>query len=211
MERTLHIRTPANNGTAFAINVGDQQYLITAKHMVGGILPGETVRVQTKLSVEAMSFAEVALGVGDPGEGGVDVAVLRPMKPLSFRSDPPALGRQEDMFVTQNVSMPTAEHFGQFESLGAPVVVVRTGTVAAIVESRSTHTGDLLVGIGAYPGFSGSPVVYWDRKGRPRIGAVAARWSHRSLVPELGSDRIHSGFIGCFHIGHALDLIRGMG
>ena len=103
--------------------------------------------------------------------------------------------------------MPTAEYFISYSTLGAPVIVARTGTIAAIVESRGVHTGDLMVGIEAYPGFSGSPVVYWDAGGLPRIGAIAARWTHHT-APNIGA--VHSGFLGCFHIKHATELISKM-
>ena len=210
IERTLRITTLNGNATAFAVDIDDRQYLVTAKHVADKILVGETVRIQGEPGVAIVSPDGIALGDGNADEGGVDVAVLRLNNPIPFQSHPLPLGSPEDFFITQDVAIPTTEHFVQFENFRPPLVVTRTGTVAALVESRGMHTGDMLVEIQAYPGFSGSPVVYWDAKERPRVGAVAARWSYRAPLSELGPNSIHSGFIGCFHIHHVSDLIGGM-
>ena len=145
IERTFHIRTMFNSGTAFVIENNDQQYLITAKHIVDGVLLGETVRLSSGLGITVVAPVEIAVGKGQPDQGGVDVAVLKVPQVFSFQSSTPALGRPEDLFVPQNIAMPTAEHFHDFGTGFG--VTTRTGTIAAIVkpEHRGPYTGDLLV------------------------------------------------------------------
>ena len=209
IERTLYIQTLSESGTTFAINYDDQQYLITAKHVVDKVLPGETVRIHSDYGVAVVSPVKIEVSDGDPDKGDVDVAVLQMPRSLPLQSSTPTLGCPEDLFVSQSVAMPTAEYYGTFRT--GFVVTTRTGTTAAIVkpEHRSPFTGDLLVGIEAYQGFSGSPVIYWDAEGQARLAGIAARLSWRK-TPVFGPEHIHSGLIGCFHIGHALDLVRAM-
>ena len=214
MERTLLIATltePKEWGTAFAMEFGDQQYLITANHVAADFLPKRTSLFISSNGRLETTPADVVLSDGDPDKGAVDVAVLRLPEPLSFRSKTPTPGRPEELFVTQRVAMPTAEHFGHHAANRAPLVVTRTGSVAAILDpaERGPYTGDMMLNMLAYPGFSGSPIIYWDRKGRPKIGAVAARYSWNS-IPDFEPGKVNSGFIGCFHIKHALNLIRSI-
>lgn len=207
VERTVYIQTPSEFGTAFAIETDDNQYLVTAKHVVDSVLPGETVRVHSDQGVMVVAPVHIRVSDGDPDTGDVDVAVLQMPRPLPFQSNPPNFGSPEDLFVPQSVAMPTTEYYSTFGTRF--MVTTRTGTIAAIVkpDHRGPFTGDLLVAIEAYQGFSGSPVIYWDMEGQPRLAGVAARLSWRT-IPTFGPGPVHSGLIGCFHISHALDLIR---
>lgn len=209
IERTLYIRTPFEWGTVLAIEYENQQFLVTAKHVVDKLLPGETIRLHSENGAAVVSPGKIKLSGGDPDKGDVDVAVLEMPRKFPFRGSTPHIGSPEDLFVPQSVAMPTAEHFGTFNA--GFVVTTRTGTIAAIVkpEHRGPFTGDLLVGIEAYQGFSGSPIIYWDAEGQAKVAGVAARLSWRT-IPAFGPEPVHSGLIGCFHISHVLDLIRDL-
>ena len=213
IERTCYIKARATWGTAFAIESNERQYLITAKHIVdnaaGRVQSGEEVAIYSDCGPKVVTPLRIEVSDGDPDQGAGDVAALQMPRPLSFQSRTPTLARREDLFVTQRVAMPTAEYFGVF---GPPfVVTTRTGTISAIMKRghRGPYTGDFLLGIEAYQGFSGSPVIYWDTEGQPRLAGVAARLSWRA-IPVLGPGSVHTGFIGCFHISHALELVRAM-
>ena len=207
IERTVGIRTSANVGTAFVIEYSDQQYLVTAKHVVNDLLPGETIRLFLEQGMEVRPIGRIEVSRGDPDSGDVDVAVLQLDQLLPFQDNPPALGRLEELFVPQPVAMPTAEHWVGFGT--GFVITTRTGSIGKIVkpEHRTNHTGDFLAEIKAYPGFSGSPIVCWDEGGQARLAGVATRFSWLT-VQQLGP--VHSGYIGCFHIQHAVDLIGSM-
>ena len=213
IERTVYIRTSAGDGTAFALERSGQQYLVTAKHVVKNgiddLLPGETVRIHSDQGMAVKSVKKIKVSHGDPDIGDVDVAVLQLNQSLPFQGNAPALGCPEELFVPQTVAMPTAEHWSGFRT--SFVITTRTGSIGKIVkpEHRLPHTGDFLVEIEAYPGFSGSPIVCWNAEGQARLAGVATRYSWRKMQT-FGSTPVHSGFIGCFYIQHAIDLIRDM-
>ena len=214
IERTFHIRTSFDSGTAIAIEVGGNQFFVTAKHLVmsgaGGVMKGETIRLYTDAGqILLPNVAEIAVGEGVPDQGGVDVAVLKLNQLFNFNGESPTTVRPEDLFVTQRVAMPSAEHWTAFGiSFG---ITTRTGTIAKIVkpENRGLTTGDFLVGMEAYQGFSGSPIVCYDEEGQIGLAGVAARLSWRP-IQVFGPGPVHTGFIGCFHIQHALQLIQNM-
>ena len=223
IERTFHLRSSAGTGTAFVIEFNGEQFLVTARHNVtktanfselDDVRPRQIIRLYFDESREGVGeiiapVEQIAVGCGDPDNGGVDVAVLKLSEGLEFDSESPALGRPEDLFVTQHVAMSTTEFWLAFGT--GFVIVTRTGTIAKIVKPghRTSLTGDLLVEIEAYPGFSGSPIMYWDEKRQARPAGVAARFSWRTMQT-FGPNPVHSGFIGCFRIQHALDLIWTM-
>lgn len=212
IERTFHIRTSFNSGSAFAIEYNNQQYLVTAKHVVDvdfdRLVGGETIRLYNDEGQMLLAQVQrVTANPGKPDMGEIDVAVLELADRIDFNSQALPVGRPEDMFVTQQVVMPSAELWVGFN--GAFGMVTRTGTIAKIYQPqhRGIHTGDLLVAMEAYQGFSGSPIIYWNQKREAKIIAIAARLSWQT-VPAFGTSPIHTGFIGCFYIQHALNLVQ---
>ena len=214
LERTFHIRTSVDSGTALGIEFDEKQYLVTAKHLIESgsnrVLPGGTIHLYTdKGLLLTEQVLHTAASPGNPEEGGVDVAVLRLRAQVTFSSESPTVGKPEDLFVTQTVAMPSAENFSDFGiSFG---IITRTGTIAKLVraENRGPYSGDFLVGMEAYPGFSGSPIICCDEEGDVSVVGVAARWSGRPLQ-KFGSGLVHTGLIGCFHMQHALKLMQSM-
>ena len=216
VNRTFHIVTHVDFGTAFAIEVECEQYLVTAKHILTdgtkSLQKGEMFDLFTDNGTRIRpTVARIMVQKGEPSEGGIDVGVLRVRQPLSLDDNYPELGRREELFLTQTVAMTTTEHWRTLQ--GKLGVVTRTGSIAKFIDasSRNSCTGDFLLAMEAYPGFSGSPVVYWDEAGSVRIAGVASRWSwgqvsHRTSP--LNGAFVHTGFTGCFHIDHVMELIN---
>ena len=214
IERTFHIRTAVNSGTAFVIECEGLQCLVTAKHVVAtgfvGVGPGETIRLYgDQGQMYVASVQQIAANPEDPDGGGIDVAVLELSHQFEFDGNTPVLAGRGDIFLTQSVAMPSMEHWTAFG--GQFGITTRTGTVAKVVQPgrRGPFTGDFLVEIEAYQGFSGSPIVAWDAEGNARLTGIAARMSWRT-VPTFGTAPVHSGFVGCFFVQHALELARAI-
>ena len=211
LERTVRIQTIFGNGTALAIDHGERQYLVTAKHVVAipanQVLANETIRVNPEVGhLGIATVKDVLISPDDPDTGGIDVAVVELSRPIPFTGQSPNLGKPEDLYVTQHVGMSGAEHWDAFTpSVG---ITTRTGSVAKIIqpEHRGPYTGDFLVDMEAYQGFSGSPVFDWDQEGHLSVVGIAARLSWR-LIPAFGTSPVHTGLIGCFHIERAIELI----
>ena len=73
IQRTFNIRRGESQGTAFTIDRAGRQYLVTARHVVESIVPGENISVWHEEQWKALDVNVVGVG-----EGEVDVAVLAP-------------------------------------------------------------------------------------------------------------------------------------
>ena len=208
VKRTFFLRTEQGRGTAVAVQVNQADYLLTAKHMVvtpsGQIEPNDHVFLYNDQGEKcSMQIALAHIPPGEPDKGGADVALLKPASPLAIDGVPLVrptvpLGVGEDLVAV------SAENW---ESLGPAFgLIVRTGKLARLVrrEHRTGASGEFLVEMLAYPGFSGSPLLRRSDDGDCEIIGVASRWSYRN-VSALGYS-VHTGVIGCFSVEHAFNL-----
>jgi len=207
IHRTFRIRCSDSIGTAFAVDVDGQQYLVTARHVVTGVSDGAAIEV---FGNGQWSRTPVSL-VGH-GPGSIDVSVLAPERRLS----PPGLPVQvtsDGLSYGQDVYfLGFPYHFlGNviFTEKGYPLPFVKHATL-------SCFGGDVYLLDGHNnPGFSGGPVVFSTRSGPPdRVGAVISGYK---FVPEpvfSGNDeteltyKYNTGIIVSYKIEHALGLIR---
>ena len=214
INRIVRVRTQFESGaTAFIIEWKGNQYVVTAGHNVcdntGSIQPLETIRICTDGQEERLiTVKDVVIAPGDtlkkPEDVGgleVDLAVIEPTEKIEVKGNMPALGHQENLSVSQEIVMVSTDLWDQFG------IVARVGTVAKIPKSRMPYSGDILVNVRGFPGFSGSPIFYQNAKGRLSIGGVATHWSRR-VVPQLGQQPVLAEMIGCFHIKYVVALIE---
>ena len=212
VRRTFYLYTSisGSNGTIFAIEVERQQFWITAKHLVQHLLEGETVRLLDNEGVVHISSIQgLAVSEGNPDEDGADMAVLKLSPRINLPLPVPLLGNKDDLFLTQRIAMISGENWPDYgATLGT---VVRSGSIAKLVPEgqRNSASGEFVVDVQAYPGFSGSPIIYWDSSGQARIAGVAARFTRR-VHNMFGTHSLHTGLIGCYHIADALNLISSM-
>ena len=80
--RTFRLKTCVESGTAFAIERGDRQYLVTAGHMVRDsvreVMQGETIRIRREgqSHEELARVSNIRIKTLDDQGRGVDVAVM---------------------------------------------------------------------------------------------------------------------------------------
>ena len=189
LERTFRIKTAVDFGTAFIVEGKQGQFLITAWHLVSGESDhhqvGETIRLYGNEGLKIVSpVANLWTPSGELDEGAGDIAVMKLGDRLEFETPKPVVGWDDEVFVPQEVVMPTSETYSiDPHTLG---VTTKSGTVARVVrdERRNSVSGDFMVAIEAYPGFSGSPILTRRLNGDVRLVGLAARWSWRT-VPEF--------------------------
>ena len=78
IQRTLFIRRDSSRGTAFTLDRGGRHYLVTARHVVEGIRPGQTLDIWHEGRWKPLDVNIVGVG-----QGQVDVAVFAPQMQLS--------------------------------------------------------------------------------------------------------------------------------
>jgi hypothetical protein len=93
-DRTFLLKTTVGTGTAFAVDIDDRQYLVTARHMVAGL--GDHHQVSVFREKQWKSLEVTIFRCKDP----IDIAVLVPNQLLIRASALP-------------VSYPSKVYFGQ--------------------------------------------------------------------------------------------------
>jgi S1-C subfamily serine protease len=83
--RVLMIQTSNGQGTGFTIDVEGRQYLVTAKHMVAGLQPEDTIEIRTYDAAHKLKWVPFRMKIftcDDP----VDIAVLVPREQLTLNT-----------------------------------------------------------------------------------------------------------------------------
>ena len=154
IHRTFRIQWRDGSGTAFAIDHGQRQYLVTARHVVEGIESGDHVKILHKKTWKTLPVTVVGLG-----EDPIDVAVLAcsvrlaPSLPLPPTSAGLVYG-QPVAFLGYPFGWDSG---GEHINRGVPLPFVKAGIVSAM------EIGDIsriFLDAHGNPGFSGGPVVF---------------------------------------------------
>lgn len=240
LRRVLMIRQAGSNsfGTAFTLEVEGRQYVITAKHVVAGLKPDDTLEINKH---EQWSSVKVkVLRCDDP----IDIAVLIP--PAQLTVSYPLEPTTDKVFYGQDayfVGFPYGLFTGGKKVNGPyPIAFIKKGTFSATVP-EGIATVIFLDGHNN-PGFSGGPIVYRDLNQNSPVFHLAGVISGflpeliPTVVPEMvkpGQDisqeepwrirklndgrifkltdteqlaLLNTGIVRGYHIKHAVELIR---
>ena len=217
--RTFHIQWNEDRGTAFTIDHGKRQYLVTARHVVEGIESGDNIGIFHEK--EWKSLAVKVVGIG---QGVIDVAVLA----CSFRLSPsfPLEASLESLAYGQSVAF-LGYPFGWIVggeqiNRGIPLPFVKGGIVSAI---ESGDASRIFLDAHGNEGFSGGPVVFVPagQATELRVAGVVAYYPTPILRPIVDRSRKtirtregepvayvteNPGILVAIGIGHALELIE---
>lgn len=209
--RTFFIRSE-DYGTAFAVDVGGSQYLVTARHLI----PESGEKVEISIFHNENWHKGEMLVVGR-GRGELDIAVLQAPNRLTPKEYEISLGigeinlGQDVFFLGFPYKLWT--DFGEL-SAGLPGPFVKKGTLSSV---SFDYPKTLHIDAINNEGFSGGP-VYFFKGGNPKSASVAAiiskyRTEHEPVIDEKGeltSMRVayNTGFMIAYDIKQALDLIQ---
>jgi trypsin-like peptidase len=154
LTRVLMLKTSVDSGSSFTMEV--RQYLITAKHLVRGLPPEDTVEY---MSEKWTPITVQIFKCDDP----VDIAVLVPPKqltetlPLEGTTDKVLFG-QDAFFLGFPFGISNA---GRDLNGQRPFALVKKGVFSAM----NTENGATVIMLDGHnnPGFSGGPIVYRDQ------------------------------------------------
>ena len=156
IQRTFHIRYGDSAGTAFVVDRGGKQYLVTAKHVVPDIESGSALGI-----FHEKQWKTIAVTIVGIGAGAIDVGILAcpvrlaPSHPLEASAGGLAYG--QDVFF---LGFPFGWDGGA-ENINRnfPLPFVKSGIASAI-----TFDDPALIFVDAHgnPGFSGGPLVFKD-------------------------------------------------
>ena len=155
IHRTFHILRATSRGTAFTLDRGGRQYLVTARHVVEGIVSGESISILHGERWDTVYIEVVGIGKGD-----VDVAVLScpqqlsPMHPLEPTSAGLVYGQQAYF-----LGFPFGwDGGGASINHDRPLPFVKAGVISALGITDPIKM--IYIDSHVNAGFSGGPVVF---------------------------------------------------
>lgn len=167
LRRTLEIRVGGAagiTGTAFTLDVGGREYLVTAKHMVEKLKHNDSLEI----SVRTGQWERIDVSVY-ACEGDVDIAVLIPPRQLtvSFPLEP-SNGAQafegQDMYFVGfpfGASSFADSVYAKHLNGDYPMPITKKGVYAGTLETKGRAPVILLDGYNNH-GFSGAPIVFHE-------------------------------------------------
>ena len=208
----LHIRRANKTGSAFTIERGGKQYLVTARHVVEGIASGESIFI-----VHEKQWQTVDINVVGVGEGEVDVAVLAGQQQLS---PTPSLEPDATMFFYGQQAYFLGFPFGwdsggERSNNGRPIPFAKAGIISAFLSEDAPAVQKIYLDAHANEGFSGGPVVFprLDKQKELRVVGVVVGYpkSFQPVVDDNGNTVAHAqenpGLVLAINISHVVALI----
>lgn len=204
LTRTFHIRTAEGAGTAFTIDFGTKQFLVTAQHVVG---PTQLRSVEVKSN---SGWTDLPVSVVGHSAPEIDVTVLFPQRRLHDFRHPIKLPSSWEVLVGQDVyfsgfalGLSTPSNLPDFPY---PVSLVKRGMVSGF-DQYSWHL-DGIVNLG----MSGGPVFMMDDNTPNVIGVVTSRHIESAVVdatsdPNQSHIGMNAGVVNATRIEWALDLM----
>jgi len=215
MLATYRVQAGDQTGTMFALELEDQQYLVTARHLA--LDAGEALKIEWD-----QGWVSAPADLIGHCSGEVDISVYSARQCLPRLLDPEwhNLGIEPDLKLAEDIrfygfpyGLSTSRRNGT-----VPVPLVKAGIVSGFFGAAQLGpNSSFLIDGHNNPGFSGGPVVS-IRGGKHRVaGVVSGYLPHDEEVRSRMSDdnderseyvQQNSGIMLAWNIQHVIDLIE---
>lgn len=206
-ERVLRLECQATGqqGTAFTLEIGGEQYLVTADHLVPD-RPEVTVQLRIRSRGGELTLKKLPILRHE-----ADVAVFKLEMPITATLPcPPTADR---MVMGQDAYFLGYPHGLSFHAFGKDdnIALVKKAVVSGMLRDEDGFRLILLDGFNN-PGFSGGPVVLRPGESGNQLNVVAVIGGfipEDVPQPEGWSVQANSGIITATDIDHVLEVIEG--
>jgi len=173
--KTYFVKCGDDVGTCFTFSKNGIDYLVTARHIVASIESPDVLLIERN-----KDWIPVEVGLIGYGKNGIDLAVFSVKSPIDSESCFLEVGVNEvtlgeDVYF---LGFPVDLKATWENNDGFPVPFVKKGVVSAIDKNRFYLDGH------AGPGFSGGPVVRWEKPNQV-IGVVTGHLSSEDTVVDI--------------------------
>ena len=213
LQRTFQIKHGDKTGTCFTIDQDGKQYIITARHVVSGFKPQQSISVSHQKQWKDLPCEIVGLGDGD-----VDIAVLAP--PYQISPTHPLPATTALLYLGQDAYF-LGFPYGLHTDVGAlnadfPLPLIKKACVSSMNCFPGRQMNYVLLDGHNNPGFSGGPVVFYPpgRIDQVKVGAVISSYKYEWDPVFLEGKqtplayRYNTSIIVAFAIEYAVNLIK---
>jgi len=209
--RVFQLAVGDSTGTCFTVDIESKQYLVTARHLIHGWEPGQTLRI-----FHDNQWKEIGLSLVGRCEGQIDIAVLAAPMQLSPALPLPATAGGivwgQDVYF---LGFP----YGWYGDIGEmnrnfPMPFVKKAILSCTYMADDGVQHFFLDGHNN-PGFSGGPVVFKEpSKNEFKVASVISGYRYTNEPIFYGEEavplayRYNTGIIVSYGIKHAVDLIN---
>ena len=205
--RVFEIRVGNITGTSFTIERHEKQYLVTARHIVGGLSP-KNAEVEI---FQGSDWKKLKVDILLPKNPNVDIAVLKIPEPLSITYE--FVPDSKGVFFGQEVYFLGFPHGLHTSALGTQIPFIKRATLSA--QDRTDPAGTVWYFDGFNnPGFSAGPVVFQDMNDKKwKVAAVVKGYVEETAKAHIGQQDVdtnilvNSGILVGYDIQYALDAI----
>lgn len=205
LQRTFRVRYGNQCGTCFTIDMDDQRYLVTARHLAQGVTGRAEIEVW-----HGGAWKRLAVELVGHGPGDIDVTVLAPQQ--LFGGGYP-ISPRDDFRLGDNVHF-LGFPFGLGSEVGElnqefPIPWVKS----AIVSAFNSADGIVFLDGHNNPGFSGGPVVSDGGSDVRILGVVSGYRGDRRRVLDVGGHEgpytydLNTGIVVAYRAGHIRQIV----
>ena len=208
IHRTVRISYNRSVGTAFTIDVEDREYLITANHVVDGILNNDQIGIFSN-----GNWIHLPIQVVGCASNNIDICVLATQKRLTPENLPITPSSQGLIYGQDVFFLGFPYHFlgnVSFTEFGYPCPFAKKAILSCFDQDVFLLDGH------NNPGFSGSPVIF-AKPGTNVVTNIAGVVSGYKFMPEpvYSGDsetpltyKYNTGIIVTYRIEHAISIIK---
>ena len=206
--RVFRLKVGIETGTAFTIEEGGKEYLVTARHIAHSLQGKCQIEVFKDRSWSPLQVTAVGHAPGD-----VDISVLAPSERLTPTRPLPLPASSEGLTYGQEayfLGFPYGIGDMFLKETGHPLPFVKRVTISTMFGKPYLLDGH------NNPGFSGGPVVFCPPAYKEfQVAAVVSgyQWARASVLDQENRDtelhlRENTGIVVAYDINEAVALIR---
>ena len=207
--RTIHIRRNGATGTSFVLEVDNKQYYITARHVVEGMMTGDTIEINYKKNWNQHSVVIV----GHSPYSDISVLSIPTGKVLGESM----LASSDQIYYGQDIFF-LGFPFGLQSDITTlnsefPIPLVKKGILSNFLLEKPRKI--LLLDGWNNPGFSGGPIVYFHQQSQKfQLAGIISGYRYEiTNAMQQNHDidiqiKTNTGIIISYGIEAALELIK---
>jgi len=212
VERVLKVRNAHGAGTAFTIDIGEKQYVVSANHVFGKEKTFKFAKTNPNDNKEIWETPDTELPHCDKQKDVIVFPLKKPITPSHewvLEGGTPGLGQDVYFLGFPFAWANFASNVSNIDKKDFSVPFIKRGIIAAYGDTFSSSSKDIYMDTYSNHGFSGAPVIILnDDKKIQVIGIFGGCFASGYNFDDKGSLSVGMGIAYASSIKNAIGLIE---